>query len=68
VHGMQSRPLMTEHVDEHGILNVPVFDANQKAPERPGWEPFWVTRKLGGGNTDWEGAPEKIVRYRRLEQ
>jgi hypothetical protein len=66
--GLQREPLMKEHIDSFGVLNVPVFDRNQRGPDRPGWEPFWVSTKLGGGHLDWEGAPEKIVRYRKLEQ
>lgn len=47
----------TEHVDERGILRVPVAKASDPAPTREGFKPWWVNI-VGGRN------PEKLVYYK----
>jgi hypothetical protein len=52
--------IKTEHIDILGHLRVPVADSFDRAPEREGWEPFWV-------NINLERDPVKVFAYRRAE-
>jgi hypothetical protein len=47
-----------EHIDQSGKLQVPVDSSLVAAPERHGWEPYFV-------NFNLSRTPEKWVAYRR---
>lgn len=50
-----------EYIDGAGHLKVPVEDRSDPAPEREGWEPFWVSVIMGD-------PIQKVVSYRRIEE
>lgn len=53
-----------EYIDIGGHLRVPVASSWNQAPEREGWEPFFVNINL---NKDDNHGIEKVVIYRRKE-
>jgi hypothetical protein len=50
-----------EHIDINGNLRVPCVKDGDRAPEREGWEAWWVNVNL---NPDTNGGIEKVVSYR----
>lgn len=51
-----------ERIDISGHLCVPVASSWDKAPEREGWEAFWVNVNLDPATND---GIQKVVKYRR---
>lgn len=48
-----------EHIDVYGHLKVPVMSSWDRAPEREGWEPYFVAVSLNE-------RPQKWFTYRRV--
>ena len=51
-------PRSEEHISIYGHLKVPVARSTDPAPEREGWEPFFV-------NVNLDHPIQKVVTYRR---